>query len=86
MQQRVKEKQPVKSIGISSAVLKILVTLIVPLIVSCSFHGIDRETHSHELSAGDYFGGTSSAFWPPKNYVPQEIEYKSSRLSKEIAE
>ena len=86
MQQRVKEKQPIEGIRISSVILKILVLLIVSLVVSCSFSGICHEAPSHELSAGDYFGGTSSGFWSPKNYVPPEIEFKSSRLSKEIAE
>ncbi len=58
------------------SILKILVFLMAPLIVSCSFDDDDddRDHDRNKLRAGSYFGGSSAAFWTPRHFVPLEVK------------
>lgn len=84
MQPRVKQKRHHNGQW-CSGILKILVILIIPLIVSCS--GMPAKKHSIRalFDSGDYFGGSSRSHWSPKSYVPPEINLKSMKLSEEKA-
>ena len=81
MQPRVKQKRALRGDGINSVILKILILLMASLIVNCSSPVFKGKSHARQLKAGDYFGGTSAGFWPPKNYVPPEIKNKAARIS-----
>ena len=56
------------------SILKILVFLMAPLIVGCSFDDAVRDHDRNKLRAGSYFGGSSAAFWTPRHFVPLEVK------------
>ena len=64
-------------------ILKILVVLITSLIVSCSRDEAVKDQERSKLRAGSYFGGSSSAFWSPRHFVPPEVEKRRRSLSLE---